>query len=93
MPVITFDFHNTIANCDPWFDLEVRHLPSAVVDHLGLPDSALIDRASLDTAYAALRRRVISSGSEIDAFDSVSGILTATVSRSTARPSPQRSTS
>ncbi len=26
---ITFDFHNTLAECPEWFELEVRHLPSA----------------------------------------------------------------
>ena len=26
---ITFDFHNTLATCPEWFELEVRHLPSA----------------------------------------------------------------
>jgi len=24
---ITFDFHNTLIRCDPWFDLEVAGLP------------------------------------------------------------------
>ncbi len=26
---ITFDFHNTLASCPEWFELEVRHLPSS----------------------------------------------------------------
>ena len=26
---ITFDFHNTLIHCDPWFELEVRTLPGA----------------------------------------------------------------
>lgn len=77
MPVITFDFHNTIANCDPWFDLEVRDLPWAVLARLGFRPTVAVNKAGLDMAYAALRRRVIDSGDEIDAFDSVVDILRA----------------
>ena len=29
-PAITFDFHNTLIRCDPWFDLEVAGLPGEV---------------------------------------------------------------
>ncbi|MBA2468973.1 MAG: HAD family hydrolase [Chloroflexia bacterium] len=71
MQVLTFDFHNTLANCDPWFDLEVRDLPSSVIDHLRLPlgdaSKHLVDRA-----YRQLRLDVIASGNEIDAYDAVS---------------------
>ena len=77
MPVITFDFHNTIATCDPWFELEVRDLPWAVVSHLDLASSSDADRLTLDAAYATLRRGVIASGDEIDAFDAVFRILNA----------------
>lgn len=77
MPVITFDFHNTLANCDPWFDLEVRDLPWAVVSHLGCSAVAPVNKLDLDAAYAGLRRRVMDSGDEIDAVDSVSEILEA----------------
>ncbi|MBA3276435.1 MAG: HAD family hydrolase [Chloroflexia bacterium] len=74
MQVLTFDFHNTLANCDPWFDLEVRDLPSAVIDHLRIP----LGEASkdlVDTAYRRLRLDVITSGNEIDAYDAVSLVL------------------
>lgn len=77
MPVITFDFHNTMATCDPWFDLEVRDLPWAVVSHLGLPAGTQLNKSDLDREYAELRRRVIESGEEINAFDSVFEILQA----------------
>lgn len=75
MPVITFDFHNTIATCDAWFDLEVRDLPWAVASHLGLTARVQLDKIEMDAAYAALRRRVIESGHEIDAFESVTAVL------------------
>lgn len=76
VPVITFDFHNTIATCDPWFALEVRDLPWAVALRLDLPASGRFERRELDDAYATLRRGVIVSGNEIDAFDAVFTILT-----------------
>lgn len=77
MPVVTFDFHNTIATCDAWFNLEVRDLPWAVASHLGLPARMQLDKIELDAAYADLRRRVIDSGHEVDAFESVTAVLAA----------------
>lgn len=70
MQVLTFDFHNTIANCDPWFDLEVRDLPWAVIRYLDccLPG---LDQARVDGAYRQLRLEVIASGNEIDAYEAV----------------------
>lgn len=70
MQVLTFDFHNTLVNCDPWFDLEVRDLPWAVIRFL---DSAApgLDRARVDGAYRQLRLEVIASGNEIDAYEAV----------------------
>jgi HAD superfamily hydrolase (TIGR01509 family) len=77
VPVITFDFHNTIATCDPWFALEVRNLPWAVATHLDLASTSQVDRHELDSAYARLRGGVIASGEEIDAFDAVFAVLNA----------------
>jgi HAD superfamily hydrolase (TIGR01509 family) len=67
--VLTFDFHNTLANCDPWFALEVRDLPWAVIEHLRLSDSEY-DKDRVTEAYRQLRLDVIASGREIDAYDS-----------------------
>ena len=74
MQVLTFDFHNTLANCEPWFDLEVRDLPWAVIEHLDLKrgDST---RDKVERVYRQLRLDVIASGDEIDAYDSVSQVL------------------
>jgi len=72
--VLTFDFHNTLANCDPWFELEVRSLPWAVVQRLA-PGVDGARRASIDHAYRELRLQVVASGNEIDAYDSVEQVL------------------
>ncbi len=74
MQVLTFDFHNTLANCDPWFELEVRDLPWAVIAFLDL-DSGSTTRSDIEQAYRSLRLDVIESGNEIDAFNSVTMIL------------------
>ncbi len=75
MQVLTFDFHNTLAHCDPWFDLEVRDLPWAVLEDLDIA-AVGIDKARVDGAYRQLRLDVIASGNEIDAYDAVWRIFT-----------------
>lgn len=74
MQVLTFDFHNTLANCDPWFDLEIRDLPWAVVQHLDL-DSGVAGQSDFEQAYRQLRMDVIATGNEIDAYDSIEQIF------------------
>lgn len=75
MQVLTFDFHNTLAHCDPWFDLEVRDLPWAVLEHLDLAQDG-IDKTRVDGAYRQLRLDVIASGNEVDAYSAVWRIFT-----------------
>ena len=70
LQVLTFDFHNTLAHCDPWFDLEVRDLPWAVLELLDIGPSAT-SKARVDDTYRQLRLDVITSGIEIDAYDAV----------------------
>ena len=67
---ITFDFHNTLAACPEWFELEVRTLPSAFLrwwaDNTGVADAA----ASADDAdgcYRELRRAIMEHGNELTA--------------------------
>ena len=74
MQVLTFDFHNTLANCDPWFYLEIRDLPWAVIERLDLEIPA-VGKDGIDGAYRQLRMDVIASGNEIDAYDSVMRIF------------------
>jgi HAD superfamily hydrolase (TIGR01509 family) len=71
MTLVTFDFHNTIAYCDPWFDLEIRTLPAQVAVSLA-PD---LDPADVTVSYRALRQGVMRSGIEIDAYDGVESVL------------------
>ena len=74
MQVLTFDFHNTLAKCDPWFDLEVRDLPWAVIEHLGIVSQGL-QKADVDATYRQLRVDVVASGNEVNAYDAVGQIL------------------
>lgn len=74
---ITFDFHNTIARCDDWFQLEVHRLPSAFfawrARQSGEPvDPHLTHAANL--AYRALRRAVHRHGHELPAERSLLAI-------------------
>ena len=67
---ITFDFHNTLAACPEWFELEVRHLPSSFLrwwsDRGGrLLAPALLDEA--DARYRQLRHEIIDHGNELTA--------------------------
>jgi FMN phosphatase YigB (HAD superfamily) len=67
---ITFDFHNTLIHCDPWFELEVRTLPSAFLgwfwQEYGCAPDGQLARAA-DTAYRRLRRSIIAHGHELAA--------------------------
>ena len=74
MPLVTFDFHNTLATCDRWFQLEIAQLASAVYAAL-LPDTLPPERRVSDDvlqrAYREVRKAVITSGREQDALASV----------------------
>lgn len=82
MPIaaVTFDFHNTLAQCDTWFALEVRELVPEVLRLLaarGLvpDDQALRDRAR--RAYRTFRQEVMAIGRERDALDGALATLAA----------------
>lgn len=65
----TYDFHNTIAHCDDWFQLEIRTLPVRVLERA---DSASLHRVGHDhltATYRAMRAEVMTSGIEIEAID------------------------
>ncbi len=67
---ITFDFHNTLALCDTWFELEIRHLVSAFLrwhaqQRRQTPDPFLL--AASDAAYRRLRRAIHVHGHELPA--------------------------
>jgi HAD superfamily hydrolase (TIGR01549 family) len=67
---ITFDFHNTLATCPEWFELEVRHLPSSFLRWWSDRDGRQLAPAILDEAdarYRQLRREIIEHGNELTA--------------------------
>jgi FMN phosphatase YigB (HAD superfamily) len=69
-PAITFDFHNTLVHCDPWFDLEVTELPGEVAQALVEAGHAQFDpdhRTELTAVYRTLRSEIIDHGNELDA--------------------------
>ena len=75
---VTFDFHNTLAVCDSWFELEVRHLVSSFLrwqaEEAGeVPDKELL--AAADVAYRRLRQSIIAHGIEQPAEACVARVL------------------
>jgi HAD superfamily hydrolase (TIGR01549 family) len=75
---ITFDFHNTLAHCDPWFDLEVHHLPSSFLRWLaenGGPVRSDEILADADAAYRRLRQAIVDHGNELPAEACVAYVL------------------
>lgn len=75
--LVTFDFHNTLATCDPWFFLEIRDLAADVLHDVDPAALAAIGRDEVLARYRALRKRVIASGIEIDAVASVEQVVCA----------------
>lgn len=65
----TYDFHNTIAHCDEWFQLEIRTLPVRVLQELDPDALARIGEDAITQRYRSLRAQVMSSGIEVEAID------------------------
>lgn len=71
---VTFDFHNTLAECPEWFELEVRTLPSAYLTWHASHDAASYSGSVLaeaDDRYRALRREIMDHGNELTAEQSL----------------------
>jgi HAD superfamily hydrolase (TIGR01509 family) len=71
---VTFDFHNTLAECPEWFELEVRSLPSAYLAWHANRDGASYSASVLaeaDDRYRALRREIMDHGNELTAEQSL----------------------
>lgn len=67
---VTFDFHNTIAHCDRWFELEVRTLVPALLDWNAARGGGAVTPAMRDDArqrYRELRLEIMEHGNELDA--------------------------
>lgn len=79
MTAVTFDFHNTLAICDEWFELEIRQLAAAYLSWearqraTGPVDPALLDTAV--TTYRQLRFEITDHGNELSAEDCVAKVL------------------
>lgn len=78
MQITTFDFHNTVAYCDPWFQLEIRELAARVLEALdpqdGVPATDHV-RDEATARYRRLRQGIMESGVEVDALDSVEHVF------------------
>ncbi len=77
---ITFDFHNTLAECPKWFDLEVNHLPSAFLRQWSGGQCAAISEGTLteaDARYRDLRREIMDHGNELTAEACLLSVFTA----------------
>lgn len=75
---VTFDFHNTLARCDSWFELEVRRLVSAFLQRRAKETGRVVAPATLEAATAAyrdLRREIIGHGNELTAERCVATVL------------------
>jgi FMN phosphatase YigB (HAD superfamily) len=67
---ITFDFHNTLAACPEWFELEVRRLPSSFLHWWAEQDGHEVTPqlvAEADDRYRRLRRAIMDHGNELSA--------------------------
>jgi HAD superfamily hydrolase (TIGR01509 family) len=75
---VTFDFHNTIARCDEWFDIEVNGLVSAFLRWQSVDRGVPIDEQTLwsaDQAYKALRTAIRDHGNELTSEECVATVL------------------
>ena len=63
--LVTYDFHNTIAHCDEWFQLEIRTLPVRVLEAEAPEALERIGAEAVADIYRQMRLQVIESGVEI----------------------------
>jgi HAD superfamily hydrolase (TIGR01549 family) len=77
---VTFDFHNTLAACPEWFELEVRRLPSAFLQWRASFTSLPVDpelSAEADVRYRQLRHEIMDHGEELTAEASLNQVFAA----------------
>jgi HAD superfamily hydrolase (TIGR01509 family) len=71
MSLITFDFHNTLATCDTWFDLEVYSIASRVA----ADTESVAESSALDAHYRHIRTEVMRTGIEVSVADAVTTVF------------------
>jgi FMN phosphatase YigB (HAD superfamily) len=77
--VVLFDFHNTLATCDRWLELEIRTLPGLALDRLR-DDGYLTSQPSHSpeeaiSRFRELRAKVRHSGIELSALEGTRTVL------------------
>lgn len=75
---ITFDFHNTLIECDEWFQIEIRSLVSDVLRYwhdLGEIEVPSATLSAADAEYRRLRLAIHGHGHELPADRAVRAIL------------------
>jgi HAD superfamily hydrolase (TIGR01509 family) len=74
---VTFDFHNTLAHCDQWFQLEIRELVPAFLSwyaaHNGNSPLGISSDDSV-AVYRRLRTEIMAHGMEMDAVTCVDAV-------------------
>ena len=71
---VTFDFHNTLAWCDEWFQLEIRSLVPALLRWHGAGSDDATEATAVEL-YRALRLEIIHHGNEQDAVSCAMQVL------------------
>lgn len=76
--VVTFDFHNTIAHADRWFQIEIRDLPGAFLRWRAEQDGDLADPEMViegNATYRLLRNAIHHHGHELTAEECLDIVL------------------
>ena len=76
---VTFDFHNTLAECPEWFELEVRRLPSSFLTWWSGTRGGFVSPGAgeeADGRYRQLRHEIIDHGNELTAEESLQVVFT-----------------
>ncbi|MEZ4523926.1 MAG: HAD family hydrolase [Thermomicrobiales bacterium] len=75
---VTLDFHNTIATCDDWFQIEVYDLIPAFFAWRAATAGVMTPQEVIDRGrnrYRQLRQEVMDSGNELDASAGIAAVL------------------
>lgn len=74
---VTIDFHDTLYQCDDWFQLEVRELPARFISWLSRQPGGIscdVPADEITRFYRQLRLQAIESGIEVDSVGCVTRV-------------------